>query len=271
MIIFTIAAAAIFLLISTYIYLIAPSKSCKMNAFCRWFYAHRGLHKLEEGIAENTMPAFEKAVAGQYGIELDIHLSKDHQVIVFHDDTLKRACNIDKKVSELTYDELRGCKLFGTDQHIPLLADVLKTVSGKVPLIIELKSCRKLKKLCLSASSLLMEYNGLFCIESFDPRIVKWFRINRPQIIRGQLSSALLKEPNDLSFPTAFAISNLLTNFMSRPQFIAYKYQNRKNISFLICKKLFGANTAAWTIKSKHELQNAKELYDMFIFEDFIP
>jgi glycerophosphoryl diester phosphodiesterase len=269
--VYIIVLGVISLFIILYIYLISPDNNCDIRSFKKWHYAHRGLHNISRGIAENTVPAFEKAVRGNYGIELDVHLSKDNKVIVFHDDTLKRACGMDKQVSGMTYEEVKKYKLFNTDQHIPLLTDVLTLVSRKVPLIIEIKSCKRLQELCLSVSNLLMEYKGLFCIESFDPRIVKWFRINRRNVIRGQLSCRLSAKKNKISPLSAFAISHLLTNFSTRPNFIAYGHHDSSNLSFKICKRLLKANTVAWTIRSKGDMEEAKGLFDMFIFEGFTP
>ncbi|NMB98182.1 MAG: glycerophosphodiester phosphodiesterase [Clostridiaceae bacterium] len=256
-------------LIIIYLYFIAPDTTREMNTFKSWLYAHRGLHDLNAGIPENTIPAFEKAVEMKFGIELDVHISKDEQVIVFHDDTLKRACGVDKEVSSMTYDMLKTYNLFNTDTQIPLFKEVLDLVSGKVPIIIELKSCCNIEKLCTAVSNILDNYNGLYCIESFDPRIVKWFRINRSEVSRGQLSTSLYK--SNLSLPVAFAITNLLTNVITRPHFIAYDFNSRQNLSFLICRKLFKANTVAWTIRNRNDLDKAKNLFDTFIFESFIP
>jgi glycerophosphoryl diester phosphodiesterase len=262
--------AAIGLLLVLYVYLVAPDNTRRLHDFKKRHYAHRGLHNLEDGCPENTMPAFERAVAAGYGIELDVRLSKDGQVIVFHDDTLLRACGVDISAADLTYAELKKYNLFGTGRHIPLLSDVLRFVSGKVPLIVEIKSTAGWRATCEVVSSLLDGYRGLYCIESFDPRIVNWFRRNRPDVIRGQLS-CMFKEPDDLSLLSAFLISCLLVNFMSRPHFIAYKYGDRHNLSFKFVKRVLKANTAAWTIKSHEEMDSGKILFDMFIFEGFTP
>lgn len=266
---YTIASIVILGLIIIYLYFIVPDITRDMSSFKNWLYAHRGLHDLNAGIPENTIPAFRKAVEMKFGIELDVRLSKDEQVIVFHDDTLKRACGVDKEVSSFTYNVLKTLKLFNTDTHIPLLKEVLDLVSGKVPIIIELKTCHNTEKLCIAVSKLLDKYNGLYCIESFDPRIVRWFRVNRSKVVRGQLSASLYK--SNISFPSAFAITNLLTNVIARPHFIAYDFHSRRNLSFLICRKLFNANTIAWTIRNEEELEEAKSLFDIFIFENFIP
>jgi glycerophosphoryl diester phosphodiesterase len=267
---YILAFSAIGLFIGLYMFLVASDNTRKMHDFKKWHYAHRGLHDLKDGCAENTMPAFERAVNAGYGIELDIQLSKDGQAIVFHDDTLLRACGVDVNVVDFTYEELKKYNLFGTGQHIPLLDDVLRLVSGRVPLIIEIKSNANWRAACVAVSNLLNGYKGLFCIESFDPRIVKWFRKYRPDVTRGQLS-CMFREPNDLSLPTAFLISYLLVNFMSRPHFIAYKYSDRHNLSFKLARRILKANTVAWTIKSSEEMVSGIKLFDMFIFEGFMP
>ena len=62
--------------------------------------AHRGLHGGD--IPENSMPAFERAVDNGYNIELDVHITIDGVVVVFHDDTLTRVCGVDKKIADCT-------------------------------------------------------------------------------------------------------------------------------------------------------------------------
>ena len=87
--------------------------------------AHRGLHDRARGVPENSLPAFECAVAGGYAIELDIHLTKDGQAVVFHDDTLMRMTGKSGNIKDRTYAELQTLALDGTNCRIPLFQDVL--------------------------------------------------------------------------------------------------------------------------------------------------
>ena len=97
----------------------------KMAPFVGRRYAHRGLHCVEDGIPENSLPAFRRAVEAGYGIELDLHLTTDGQLVVFHDDTLDRVCGVSGRVDESSYPELQQLRLSGTEETIPLFSQVL--------------------------------------------------------------------------------------------------------------------------------------------------
>jgi glycerophosphoryl diester phosphodiesterase len=270
-VIFIIIFAILVILAVLYLYLIMPGKDNEITPLMGWYYAHRGLHSLRDGIPENTLAAFKRAVEGNYGMELDIRLTKDKQVVVFHDSNLNRACGINKRVEEMSYEELRNHGLFNTEHNIPLLKDVLNIVSGKVPLIIELKSIKNYSELCKELITTLKDYKGVYCIESFDPRIVKWFRVNKPHIIRGQLAYKMYKDKNRPFVPTDYFLAYLLVNFISRPDFIAYGHEDAGSLSFIICRKIFKAKTVAWTVTRREDMESLCKLFDLFIFEDFIP
>ena len=157
------------------------------SAFQTYDYAHRGLHDKEKGVPENSLMAFDLAVRGGFGMERDLQLPQDGQVVVHHDRTIARTCGVDRNIDQMTYEELSGYRLFGTQEKVPLFAEVLRQVDGRTPLIVELKSYTRQEELCQKAVDLLQGYEGLYCVESFDPRIVRWFKKNRPDIVRGQL------------------------------------------------------------------------------------
>ncbi|MFO7637246.1 MAG: glycerophosphodiester phosphodiesterase family protein [Clostridia bacterium] len=261
-------ALPVLLLAGLYLFLIAPGKK-DISELKGWHYSHRGLHDLGKGIPENTLPAFEQAIANNYGIELDVHLTADDQLVVFHDDDLRHAAGMDMNIHDTGYEEISQHPVYASPYHIPLFSQVLSLVSGRVPLIVEIKSCKRYTELCVKVSEMLKNYQGPLCIESFDPRIVKWFRVNRPDITRGQLSSSMFK--SNLHFSTKVIMTFMLMNFTSKPHFIAYMHENAGNLSFLLCRKLFKANTVAWTLRSKEELETARAMFDLFIFEGFIP
>ena len=139
------------------------------------YYAHRGLHNNAGNAPENSLAAFEKAVKAGYGIELDVQLTKDNQVVVTHDFHLRRNCNVQKEVNQCTYEELQRYPIFFSKERIPLLEDVLKVVDGKVPLIIELKYKDK-SDICAKTDEILQNYRGEYCIESFYPQVLLWYR-----------------------------------------------------------------------------------------------
>jgi len=262
------------LIILTIIYLLAIMprvfKRPDVTPLYGSYYAHRGLHDNESEAPENSMAAFKKAVDAGYGIELDVQLTKDRIPVVFHDETLKRVCGVDGKVRDFTYDELKKFTLLNSNEHIPLFKDFLELVDGKVPLIIEIKIHEKASAVCSAADKLIKEYKGVYCVESFDPRALIWYKKNRPEVIRGQLSSNFNK-PGKPEPVTNFIVHYMLANFLAKPDFIAYDHFHKKNISRRLCCNLFGALSVAWTIKSQAQLDNARDSFKLFIFEGFIP
>lgn len=235
-----------------------------------WHYAHRGLHNNESDAPENSMAAFKKAIEAGYGIELDVQLTKDRIPVVFHDETLKRVCGAEGKIRDYTYQELQQFTLCNSGERIPLFADFLKLVNGRVPLIIEIKVYENADIVCSAADNLIKEYKGIYCIESFHPFAVQWYKEHRPEVIRGQLSSNF-NTPEKRESASMFMVHYLMTNFLCRPDFIAYDHHHKKNISRVLCRYLYGAVSVAWTIRSQKELNPAKDAFDLFIFEGFIP
>lgn len=261
------AAAGLALAVGGFLFTVAPGRSKKYqkNVFMGRNIAHRGLHNRDRSIPENSLAAFDAAVSSGYGIELDVQLSKDGQVVVFHDDTLLRVCGVDSRVDELDLAELRQLRLCGTEETIPLLSEVLSCVKGRVPLIVELKNGKRNKELCKKTYELMRCYNGEFCIESFNPLIVRWFKKHAPEVLRGQLAAP--KEDYDGTVKPALSwlLSNTLMNFLCRPQFIAYKI-GKKPFTVRVAEFL-GAMKIGWT---SHELSNEKD-FDTVIFEFYNP
>lgn len=259
-------------LIAIYLLMISPRifNRPRKEGFKRWLYAHRGLHDNASDAPENSLAAFRNAVEAGYGIELDIQLSKDRVPVVFHDFTLERVCGAAGKVRDYTYEELQRFRLFDSGERIPKFADVLALVDGKVPLIVEFKIEFKDISLCPIADGLLSHYRGMYCMESFNPLGIWWYRWHRKEVMRGQLSDAFLRE-GKYRGPLYFALQNLLANFISRPDFIAYPSKYPRTLSRKICCGPMGAAGAAWTIKSQEELDRARRDFDIFIFEGFHP
>ncbi len=234
------------------------------------YYAHRGLHDNQSDAPENSMAAFGKAVEAGYGIELDVQLSKDRIPVVFHDETLERVCGVKGKVRDYTFQELQEFTLLDSEEKIPRFADFLKLVDGRAPLIIEIKIYEKAATVCSLADELIRQYRGTYCIESFHPLALWWYRKNRPRVIRGQLSSNFRKKGRPEA-PPFFLVHYLLFNFLGKPDFIAYDHHHKKNISRRLCRVLYKALSVAWTIRSQKELAECREDFSLFIFEGFRP
>jgi glycerophosphoryl diester phosphodiesterase len=261
------------------------------DPFLGVLYAHRGLHENDSNAPENSMAAFKKAVDAGYGIECDVQLTKDGVPVIFHDFTLARVAryedgmvpadavvNEDKslgvkgKVIDYTYEELQSFHLMNSSERIPKFEDFLKLVDGKVPLIVELKIELKDLSVCPAVDKLLSNYKGVYCIESFNPLGVFWYRKNRPEVLRGQLSDAFHRDkPEEFKGILYFILTNLLLNILGRPDFIAFNHKYKSCVSLRICRRLFGALTAAWTIKSQQQLEDNKDTFDILIFDSFIP
>ena len=256
-------------------------KKPNYQPFFSYKYAHRGLHNMnpylkEENnpyycnsgcFPENSYSAIKRAADYGYGIEFDVHLTKDGIPVVFHDDTLNRICGVDGKIKDYTFEELQQFRLMGTEEKIPAFADVLKAVNGRTPLIIEYKVENNTNALCKTCNDILKNYNGLYCIESFHPMAVRWYRKNRPDIVRGQLSENFMKTNANALY---FFLSHLQFNFLTTPDFIAYNHKHHKTLARTLCRKLYGCLSVAWTIRSQEALDNMKSHFDLFIFDSFI-
>lgn len=149
------------------------------------YIAHRGLHG--SGVPENSMAAFRRAIDKGLAIELDIRMTKDCRLVVFHDANLIRMCGTDIKLSELEYSQLAAFPLANSEERIPLFSDVLKLVDGRVPLLIEIKRGSPYGSVEKRMMNLMKDYEGEYAVQSFDPLIVLWFRLNATKVCRGQL------------------------------------------------------------------------------------
>lgn len=235
-----------------------------MNLDSYKFTAHRGLFNNKD-IPENSMKAFEEAMHKGYAIELDIQMTKDGYLVVFHDKSLKRVCGIKNEIPMLTLNEVKQARLCGTDSMIPTFEDVLMLVSGKVPLLIEVKEDENYEELMPKLMSLLERYEGEYMIESFDPRIVLWLKKNHPSVIRGQLSSKNIREVKNRLLK--FILGNMFLNVITKPHFIAYLY-TEVTPKFYKKHHKKGRQVAVWTVKSKEEYEKVKDMIDICIFEN---
>lgn len=233
-------------------------------------YAHRGLHDVENNVYENTLPAFRAATALGVGSELDVRLTKDGVPVVFHDSTLKRLFGPVEKVCDMTLEKLRSFR-FPDGTRIPTLEEVLKEVAGACPLLIELKTENDAPRLGRAVTRLLDKYKGAYCVESFDPLALRWFRKHRPDVARGQLLTKFKAEDANVPKPLFFAAENLLSSFLSRPDFISYDCLHRGNVSLRFAKKLFHFPEFNWTVTDSKTYQKLKKDGVLCIFEKFRP
>lgn len=256
-------------IILLFLYSIAPRFRYRKTvlSFSQYNFAHRGYWNMEMNIPENSLPSFQLAVEHGFGIELDLHLTKDGKIVVFHDDFLSRMCGVDLSVENTTYEELSQYHLAGTSEKIPLFSEVLALVNGKVPLLIELKLPSSNTALCSLVQKELQHYNGTYLIQSFNSLGLLWFRKHAPHILRGQLSSNLTKTEPNIPFIACFVVEYLLSNVFTRPDFVSYRLKDEKNISLMLHKYLFNTPIAVWTLHTEEELSYARSKYSIPILE----
>lgn len=235
-----------------------------------WYYAHRGLHG--DGCPENSMAAFRAALEGGYGIEFDLHLLKDGNLAIMHDSLLKRTTGCEGRIEDLTTEDLPNYHLEGTEETVPTFRQLLDLYAGKAPLIVELKPVENNHaRLCETVCDMLDTYDGPYCLESFDPRCVRWLKENRPNIIRGQLSENFLKTDSTMPWLLRFALTYNLLNFTTCPDFIAYRFDHRNTISNEYCRKIWKVQCVSWTIKNQADFDTAVKEGWIPIFEGFRP
>ena len=270
---FLICAAClilILLILKIYHFLIAPRRKSRAKPFCR-AYAHRGLGWGEGSYPENSLPGFAAAAAAGFGIELDLQLSADGEVFVFHDYTLDRMCGVPGKLSEKTAAELKALRLAGSEETIPTFAEVLATVGGRVPILIELKGESGNTALCPAMMALLVDYSGEWCVESFNPLLLRWFKKNAPEVVRGLLVTDLIKEKHEGSRLTNFLLSTEQMNFLCRPDFIAWDKKYPRGRAFRAALFHRRAASFVYTIKNEAEFAECVLRGDSPIFDGFVP
>ena len=235
-------------------------------------YAHRGLHAIHAEIPENSLRAFRLAANNGYGAELDVHLSRDGRLVVMHDESLKRTTGANANISGVTAQVLSQLTLEGTREKVPFLEDVLPLFEGKAPLLIEIKTENgNHEELTRKVTSLLKQYPSLdYMIESFDPRVLLWLKKHRPDIIRGQLAENFFRdEACGLNPVMRFLMTNMMGNFLTKPDFVAYKYEDRDDLAPGLCRKLWGPQFFWWVVPSQEDANPLLERGDMIIFEGF--
>lgn len=228
--------------------------------------AHRGLHNLFKDTPESSLAAIKRAVDLGFAVEIDIHITADGEVIAFHDSETERMCGVSGNIEDMTLEEIKKLRLVDTDESIPTLKECLELINGRVPIMIELKCGYTLNfRLCRAADKILKNYQGKYFIQSFSPHALLWYRIHRPDICRGQLSSGNVG-------PEIYKkmLGWLVFDFLSRPDFISYEHEYAKKPIRKLVTKL-GAFPVGWTFRSQEEINLGKNDFQTFIFENFIP
>lgn len=228
--------------------------------------AHRGYHNIE--YPENSMGAFKRAVDNGFGIELDIRILRDNQIVVFHDRNLRRLTGVNRSIARCTYDEIKSLKLLGTNEKIPLLKDVLEMVDGKVPLLIEIKNEGRVGRLEKKLGKVLSRYKKDFAVQSFNPFSVKYFTDNYPNFLRGLIIGSYRRE-GVAAYKTAISRSYYV-DLKIKPDFNNYDIRHLPKRT-IKKKKEDGVIILGWTARSKESYHRALEICDNVVFEGFNP
>ena len=216
--------------------------------------AHRGLHDDINVRTENSMAAFHNAVEHGYNIETDVHLLKTGEVVIFHDNTLKRVCGKDVNIKDLTLDDIKGDEyLLPNGEHIPLFSELLEIVDGNVGILLELKINGFNYDLEKAVYELIKGKESYIAVQSFNPWTVAWFAANASEFYRGILAT-----------PEVMIIARTMIKKM-KPDFISYII---KNLDGKLMKKYSEKNFLSWTIRTPELLEKAVSLgVNNIIFE----
>ena len=207
-----------------------------LNWIKNGLFAHRGLHTLDKSVPENTLTAFKNAMEKSYGIEMDVNQLKDGTIVVFHDKNLKRLCGVDLFLKDLNFEDLNDYRILNTDEKIYKLEDILKIIDGKVPLLIELKPFGEKERFCSKFMEIMDTYQGLWAMHSFHPAFVAWFKKNRPEVIRGQISEYFNDDPK-MNKINKFLLSDFTFNAGNKARTIKNSQINKPPKS-KICQNL---------------------------------
>ncbi len=228
--------------------------------------AHRGLHG--DGIPENSMAAFRAAADAGYGVELDVHVTSDDLAVVAHDASLLRMAGVDRRIGEMTGDELQGFRLEETDEHIPRLPEALEALRD-VPVMVELKSPRlRAGALERRVAALLDEHPGPVCVASFNPVALRWFRRNRPDLPR--VLTATSESSSGLPAPLVRRLANLRDLRSVDPVAVSYDVKGLPQPAVDQWRDRGGA-VVTWTVHDEATWETARRHADNIIFENIRP
>ena len=261
-----IVSLAVILTAVYFFVLVRPTKKTKPSEVLLRDYAHRGLHNGKDA-PENSLAAFEAACQKGYGIELDVQLSRDGKVMVFHDYTLVRMTGCDKKLAELDAEELTALTLGESDQKIPTFAEVLSLVNGRVPLLVELKGENFDTSLCAKVAEMLRDYQGPYCVESFNPLLIGNMKKEMPEVFCGLLYTNVCREKKKNSLLN-IALTAMALNVVARPDFIAFNKEDRESFPVKVTTKFYQAPKFVWTVNKQEELDTAHKNGEHPIFEN---
>jgi glycerophosphoryl diester phosphodiesterase len=236
--------------------------------------AHRGLHDTAHGVIENTAGAVRAAIAANYGIEVDVQVSRDGEAMVHHDDMLGRLTEGEGRLDALTAAELKRVPFRGSEERMMTLGDLCDLVAGRITMVVELKSrFDGDSRLPNRVAQVLAGYRGPAGPMSFDPRQLACLRQISPRLPRGIIAAKYRPHPYwDLMPPwMRYGMGYLVTALTAQPQFVAYAVADLPALAPLMARHIFGLPLLTWAVRTDAERQTAARWADQMIFEGFRP
>lgn len=248
-----------------------------LTVFRRYDYSHRGLHDAGLSAPENSLKAFERSAVKGYGITADVRITRDGVPVVFADTELYRMCGTEGEIESLTLQEVKDLTLAGTDQKIPTLKEMLKNVDCRVPILLNLHVKKgNYARLCEAVTRNIDVYDGLFAIESIDPRVLFWFRRQRDEYIRVQMVDYAhrvnsSRVSSKVSRVWDFLCSSLLFNVFAAPDAISENMDNHYAPGTLLCRFLYHVPVIDWTIRNENDYELVRTDGSIVVFDGFEP
>lgn len=224
--------------------------------------AHRGQWTDGPEAPENSLAAFDEAAVNGFPVELDVHRSADGVIVVIHDEELERVTGETGAVSESQAAYLTKLRLLGGEETIPTLQDALDLVDGRVPVFVEIKNPGEVGALEDELAEMLSAYDGEVAVMSFNPFSLQRVAERAPEIPRGQLASAF--EGEDLAWYEKLLLRNLLMNWASKPDFIAYDIAELPS-PVTTLQRWRGRPLLGWTADTPEEREAAAAHVDQVI------
>ncbi len=222
--------------------------------------AHRGFHDLARGRPENSLPAFEAAVASGYAIECDLHPAADGVPVVFHDGDLGRLTGETGCVRDRTAAELRRRTLLGTQERIPSLDELLELTGGRVPLVIELKHMPgRDAGFARTVVERVRRYHGPAALMSFDHSLIADVRAAAPELPCGLTAEGDWRTGPD----------HLRAVLRLGVDFISYRLRDLPTPVPLFARRVLRIPLISWTIRDPAEVPRARAWTDQITFEGF--
>ena len=214
---------------------------------------HRGYHD-NKNYPENSLKAFARSKKDGMPVELDVQLTTDNELMVFHDENLQRMTGMNAKIQECSYEKIRDLKLMGTSERIPKFAEVLDLMAGKEMIDIEIKPAERIEATCRKTIEVLEGYPQNYLLKSFDPRIVIWLRRHASERPRGML----ITESVGKGWLIDWLVKSRLMIWLCQPDFVAIH-------KTLFTKRRWRKMTAKrsvllWTINQESEIRRRKNV-----------